>query len=186
MMNSENIDHKGGGRSFLLWIERLVGWIDFSGALIVTSTLTVIFLGLFINVLLRYALGDGLTWAYEIPSILFPWMVAGGIVMATARGRNISVTVLADLLPPVAHWLLMLAVHLIIVVISVSVLVTGERVLKASRFQHLSETGIQQVWGYSSLYYAFICVAILAILHMLHMLLTGPARQTSRQASSFS
>ncbi|MCB1850823.1 MAG: TRAP transporter small permease [Gammaproteobacteria bacterium] len=185
-VNSGLASDQGQGGPFLRWIDRLVGWIDFTGAVIVTTTLTAMFLGLFVNVVLRYALGDGITWAYEIPSILFPWMVAGGIVMAAARGRNISVTVFADLLPDVIHWLLMLAVHLTIAVISVSVMVTGERILMASRFQRLSETGIQQIWGYSSLYYAFGFVVILSALHMLRMILTGPAGRADRELSSFS
>ena len=80
-VNSGLASDQGQGGPFLRWIDRLVGWIDFTGAVIVTTTLTAMFLGLFVNVVLRYALGDGITWAYEIPSILFPWMVAGGIVI---------------------------------------------------------------------------------------------------------
>ena len=184
--DNERPDEAGQGSLILRLIDRTVQVFDLSGAFIVTVTLSTMFLALFVNVVLRYALGDGITWAYEIPSILFPWLVAGGIVMAAARGRNISVTVLSDQLPPRVHWILMLAVHVVIAAISVTVMVTGERILLASKFQRLSETGIQQIWGYSSLYYAFGLVVLLSVLHALRLLIGGPVRKTDRELSSFS
>ncbi|MCB1916651.1 MAG: TRAP transporter small permease subunit [Rhodocyclaceae bacterium] len=181
--------HKGvAGRPLaaIRLIDRVVGIFDLSGAVVVTATATAIFLALFVNVLLRYALGEGITWAYEIPAILFPWLVAGGIVMASARSRNIAVTALSDLFGPRAHWLLMLAVHVLIAVIAVTVIVTGKPIMIASKFQKLSETGIRQIWGYSSLIYAFGSIVVLSVLNVLRLLFGGQAADDCRDTASYS
>ncbi|MEZ5653993.1 MAG: TRAP transporter small permease [Burkholderiaceae bacterium] len=170
----------------LRWIERVIKAIDVSGALIVGTTLTAMFVGLLINVILRYALGEGITWAYEITRILFPWMVAGGVVMATARGRHVAVTVLSDALPAsTARWLT-LGIYLLVGAISVAVLTTGQPIMNASRFQRLSETGISQIWGYRSLSYAFVCISVLSALNVLRILIGGAEPTTSQNQTSFS
>lgn len=172
--------------SFYVFINRLIKYIDLVGTFAVVITITIIFLSLLSNVILRYILDASISWAYEIPSLLFPWMVAGGIVMAAARGKDISVTVISDLLPIKLHKVLMVLIHATIAVISVSIMVTGKNILMASKFQKLPETGIAQVWGYSSIYFAFSLVFILCLLHILTILFTNVNTKTSKEHSSFS
>lgn len=73
--------------------------IEGSGAAIIFATLSFTFCALLVNVVLRYAFGSGLAWAYEIHAILFPWLVAGGIAVASVRGWHISVDALIGILP---------------------------------------------------------------------------------------
>jgi TRAP-type C4-dicarboxylate transport system permease small subunit len=126
---------------------------------------------LLVNVILRYVLNSGLPWASEIHAVLLPWMVAGGVVIAAARGRNIAITLLPDLMGAQGRRWLFVVVNLMILVIATSVLWSSQPILKAAQVQRLSTLGIKQIWGYSSLIYAFGGMAVIALLDMLRVLL---------------
>lgn len=144
--------------------------LDWSGRGIVVGTLAFLFVALLLNVVLRYVFGSGIPWAYEIHSLLLPWLVAGGIVIASARGRNIAVTLLPELLAPRGRRVLAAVIHLTILVITLSVLWSSQPILKASQFQTLSTLGIRQVWGYASLVYAFGGMAVIAACDLIRVL----------------
>lgn len=143
--------------------------LDWSGRVIVAVSLAVMFIALFINVVLRYLFGAGIAWAYEIHAVLLPWLIAGGLVMAVARGRNITITLASDLLSGRARLALRVIVHAVVLVICVSVLWSSQPILKASQFQTLSTLGITQVWGYASLFYAFGAMALIALLDLVRI-----------------
>jgi TRAP-type C4-dicarboxylate transport system permease small subunit len=147
--------------------------LETSGKIIAAVCLIMMFAALLANVVLRYALGSGIPWAYEIHAILFPWAVAGGVVVATAQGRNIAVTILPDLIGPDARRFLLLAIDVLVVVIALSVLWSSQPIVMASRFQRLSALGVTQIWGYLSLVYAFGLIAVLAALDALSLALSG-------------
>ncbi|MGY0194229.1 TRAP transporter small permease [Leptothrix sp. BB-4] len=69
-------------------------------------TLTLTFLILSINVVLRYASGSSLAWASELPELLFPWMIMSGVVLATQHGSHIAVVILTQRLQGSRRWLL--------------------------------------------------------------------------------
>lgn len=138
--------------------------LDWSGRIIAVACLVIMFAALLTSVVLRYAFGSGIPWAYEIHAILLPWLVAGGIVIAAAQARNIAITLLIDLVSPDAQRWIMVAVNIAVLIICVSVLWTSQPILKASKFQTLSTLGIKQVWGYSSLIYAFGAMAVIALI----------------------
>lgn len=155
---------KGPERPFLRGIGGIVTALDISGRIIAVACLVVMFAALLTSVVLRYIFGAGLPWAYEIHAILLPWLVAGGIVIAAARGRNIAITLLIDAASPDAQRWIMVTVNSAVLVICVSVLWTSQPILKASTFQTLSTLGIKQVWGYASLIYAFAAMAVIALI----------------------
>ena|SRR5690625_4045297 len=157
---------KGLKSLFLTASSGLVSAFDWSGRLIAVTCLAIMFVALLVNVVLRYLLGTGITWAYEIHAILLPWLVAGGIVIATARGRHIAVTLLSSLLKGPALTVLVLIIQSAIFVISISILWSSQPILKASTFQTLATLGVKQVWGYSSLAYAFGAMALIALLEI--------------------
>lgn len=161
---------EGRQRPFLDLIRGTTTLIDWSGRIIVVACLLAMFLALLANVVLRYTVGSGITWAYEIHALLLPWLVAGGLVIASARGRNIAITLMSDLLSGRALTGLNLFVQTMILAISVSVLWTSQPILKASQFQTLSSLGVTQIWGYSSLTYAFGAMALIASLFILRIL----------------
>ena len=161
---------KGMLSPFLARLAGLSSALDWSGRIIGAVCLAIMFVALLANVILRYAFGSGITWAYEIHALLLPWLVAGGIVIAAAQSRNIAITLLPDLVPPQVRRAIMIAVQVAILLISICVLQSSVPILKASRFQTLSTLGITQVWGYSSLVYAFAGMAIVAVVDLLRLL----------------
>lgn len=161
---------RGRARPFLLGVNRLKTLIDWSGRITACMCLGFLFCALLANVILRYAFDSGITWAYEIHALLLPWLVAGGIVIAAAQGRNIAITLLPEVLGPLAQRILMVAVETIAIVISVTVLVSSMPILRASEYQHYSTLPLTQVWGYASLIYAFSSIAVIAALDILRVL----------------
>lgn len=161
---------KGRLRPFLhlaTWIKTLVDW---SGRIIASACLAFLFSVLLVNVILRYAFDSGIAWAYEIHALLLPWLVAGGIVIAAAKGRNIAITLLPELVGPRTRRVLMLAVESVAFVISISVLISSQPILMAAKYQSYSTIPLKQIWGYDSLIYAFSGMAIIAVVDILRLL----------------
>ncbi|HLS68853.1 MAG TPA: TRAP transporter small permease subunit [Kiloniellales bacterium] len=178
-------EEEGPQGLLLTWVSGLITALDWSGRLIAVTCLAIMFVALLVNVVLRYALGTGITWAYEIHAILLPWLVAGGIVIATARGRHIAVNLMSSLLSGAALTALVLIVQAALFVISISILWSSQPILKASTFQTLATLGIKQVWGYSSLAYAFGAMALIALLEIVQTLAgKRPPEQTPEASLS--
>ncbi|QFT93587.1 Tripartite ATP-independent periplasmic transporter, DctQ component [Roseovarius sp. THAF9] len=177
---------KGRARPFPRAVLGVVSAFEWSGKIIAVATLAVMFFALFTNVVLRYAFGSGIPWAYEIHAVLLPWLVAGGIVIAAAQGRNIAIALLPNMLNQRSRLALLLLVNVLVVVISVSVLWSSQPILKASQFQRLSTLGIKQIWGYSSLVYAFGAMSVIGVLHAAQLLIEGAPRQDDPANKSLS
>ncbi|WP_322895587.1 MULTISPECIES: TRAP transporter small permease [unclassified Yoonia] len=180
-------DGNGGWQRPLI---RLTGWIekllDLSGRVIAVSCLAAMFVALLLNVILRYIFGSGIAWAYEIHALLLPWLVAGGIVVAAAQKRNIAITLLPELAGPQARRIILIAIEVAIVVISISVVWSSQPILKAAQFQTLSTLGITQIWGYSSLIFAFSAMAVIAIVNIARLLVGGVAYNPTPGSASLS
>lgn len=187
-MASGGQDPEGKGRRRPLprWVTGIATLFDWSGRCIAVLCLGFMFVALLLNVVLRYAFGSGIAWAYEIHSLLLPWLVGGGIVIAAARGRNIAVTLLPVALSHRHRLWLLLVVHVVILTISLSVLWTSQPILKASQFQTLSTLGIKQIWGYSSLIYAFSGMAVIALIEILRLVFGDDSRAPDRTHASLS
>lgn len=177
---------KGRKRPFFDLVTVAIAIFEWSGKIISVATLGIMFFALFANVILRYAFGSGIAWAYEIHAVLLPWLVAGGIVIAATRSRNITITLMPDILPAASRSVLFVAVQVAIMVIAVSVLWSSQPILKASQFQTLSTLGIKQIWGYSSLVYAFGAMAVIAALEIIRTVLTGAPRNADPAHGSLS
>ncbi|NDR58985.1 TRAP transporter small permease [Aliiruegeria sabulilitoris] len=179
-------DEKGRQRPFLPLVTGISTLLDWSGRIIAAVCLGVTFATLLVNVILRYAFGSGIAWAYEIHAILLPWMVGGGIVIAAARGRNIAITLMPDMLPQGPRRILSLAINITILVISVSVLDASGPILKAAKFQTLSTLGIKQYWGYLSLFYAFAGMSVIAVVDIIRTLAGEDLHASDYETSSLS
>jgi len=177
---------RGRPRPFLWAVTGLITLLEWSGRIIAFSMLAFTFVTLFVNVTLRYAFGSGIAWAYEIHAVSLPWLVAAGIVIATAQARNIAITLLPDLLNDKLRFGMFLAVNVAIAVIALSVLVSSEPILKASTFQTLSTLGIKQVWGYASIVYAFGAMVAISVATLLRVLLVGLPDETHPEHMSLS
>lgn len=176
--------NKGGGRPAPAILRGIVELLAMSGQLVCVVTLVVLFVGLLANVILRYAFGAGLDWAYDIHAILLPWMIAGGLVLGTIYNRNIAITILPDILSPRRRERLFLLVSLLTLVISVVVVWSSLPILRASQYQRITALGgISQFWGYASLVYGFGSVAIICICDLLAGMTGRPLRGTDVASS---
>lgn len=167
-------------------LQKLNTFIDWTGIVIVVVTITCMFLALFINVVLRYVFGSGIAWAYEIHNILFPWLVAGGAVMAGARRSNIAVMALVNILPEIFRRIVAIAVHAFVGILCAGVIQTSMPIVRAAKYSHLAETGISQMYGYWSLLYAFGVMSMISLFFVLRLLLGEKADASDPTASSFS
>ncbi len=171
---------------FLRILQLLITFIYWTGSVIVVATISCMFLALFVNVVLRYAFGSGIAWAYEIHNILFPWLVAGGAVMAAAKGSNIAVRAMVDALPLFVQRIVAVIVHGFVSVLCVGVVYSSKPIVKAAQYSHLAETGISQMYGYWSLLYAFSAIALISAFFMVRLLIGKQADVSDPTAASFS
>lgn len=153
--------------------------LDYSARVIAVTAMAVMFTLLLMNVVLRYIFTTGIPMAYEIHAVLLPWLVAGGLVVASARNRNIAVTLLPDMMPPILRRLILIAVQGIVLLIAASIVWSGQPILRASTFQSLSTLGIKQVWGYASLPYSFACISVIATCDLLRLILRDETLEES-------
>jgi len=69
-------------------------------------TLGTTFLILSVNVFLRYLQGTSLSWASELPELLFPWIIMSGVVLAAQHGSHIAVVLVTQKLGTSRRWVL--------------------------------------------------------------------------------
>lgn len=185
-MTDDETGSTGRSRSVDSLLSRVRGGLYWIGVSIFVTTITALFAALLVNVVLRYVFNQGIAWAYEIPAILFPWSVAGAVVVATASARNIQVTLLASMLSAPARRMIGLLVQLVMILVSVGIIWTSGPILNSSRFTILAETGISQVYGVSSLIYCFAMIAIIATIDFIRLLLGGDYLSRDDAETSFS
>lgn len=161
--------------------KKITGILDLTGIIIVCATLVSMFAALLVNVILRYVFSEGITWAYEMHHILLPWLVAGGAVMASARGANIAVSVLVDVVPEAIRRVIVIVVYAATAVISSVVAYTSMPIVRAAKFSRLPETHIPQMYGYISILYCFYAIAIIAALYAIRTALGEKGESTSAQ-----
>ena len=66
---------------------------------IIYITTLLLFLILATNVFLRYLSGSSLSWAGELPELMFPWLVMAGVVLAAQYGSHIAISWFLDRIP---------------------------------------------------------------------------------------
>ena len=90
--------------------------------IILWLTMSIMFVILCANTLMRYALGGGMQWANEVPELLFPWLVMSGVVLAAEKGSHIATVFLVDAVGPqvrrliaIVAWLAVAALYAVLV-----------------------------------------------------------------------
>ncbi len=129
-------------------------------------TLSVVFLILTINVGLRYVMGTSLTWASELPELMFPWMIMAGVVLAAQHGSHIAVVILTQRMKPsTRRWVLTLGS------LSVAVLYFGLAIAAVPLMEiaHDERTPILQVPGSISVGCLMTGFALLSIVTLLRV-----------------
>lgn len=130
---------------------------------IVCATLTALFAILFLNVVLRYLFDSGLVWSQEVSTLLFPWLVIAGAVLAAQTDKHVSVCVLVEALPgSVGRWVL-IGINVLIVLMAIVVVDAALTILEASHRNRLAVTHIPQSYGYASLIYGYAMLGLTAL-----------------------
>lgn len=130
---------------------------------ILTVMTVVLFLAIFINVVLRYIFASGIPGAYELPAILFPWLVICGAVIAAQRGQHIAVDLVLRGGPPALRITIRIAINLAIVALAVVVVQAGWVMMTNSWSSRLAETGLSEGWGFMSLVYGYAAIGLTAL-----------------------
>lgn len=66
---------------------------------------------LVVNVFVRYVMEGSVEAASELPTLLFPWFVMGGIVLAAVRGNHVAMQLTMHALPPGGRRVLSFFIH---------------------------------------------------------------------------
>lgn len=107
------------------------------------------FLVLLASVFARYAgVGNMLTWASELPGLLFPWLVMSGVVLAASRGAHLSIMFITQRLH--GRWLTAaVSLRAVVVIYVYSRLVAaGIDILPIVADEHTAILGASSAWTY--------------------------------------
>lgn len=155
----------------------VVKWVD--GTIVVTSTviaiasLVIMFASLMAEVIVRYLTNQGMGWPTEMPNILFPWLVAGGVVLAAQRGQHIAVTAVLGLLGRTGNRVLLLGHQLLAAAAFFYLAWVGLDVIEITGSEIYPVTGLAARWAYLALIVGFVGLGITALTTFVHLLLAS-------------
>lgn len=116
---------------------------------IMVVSVTGMFLVLLAAVFMRYAgVGNLLTWASELPELLFPWLVMAGVVLAASRGTHLSILFITERLH--GRWLTVAVTLRALVVLYVygRLVAAGIEILPIVSDEHTAILGASSAWTY--------------------------------------
>jgi len=180
-MSHEREQGVAGFRAALL--QAADGAIAAVAAAVSILALVVLFLALGAEVVVRYLTTQGLGWPSELPNLLFPWLVMGGVVLAAQKGAHISVTLLLDLLPRGAARMLLLAMQVVVGATFFYLAYIGLAVIEITGSEIYPVTGISARWAYLSLIAGFLGVGLTAVTTFLRLLTAEDPRSVRAHVS---
>ena len=90
--------------------------LDRLAVAVATASLVAIFFALMAEVVVRYMTSAGLGWPNEVPNLLFPWLIMGGIVAGAQRGAHIAAEALRSMLDTARLRILLMGINLLVAV----------------------------------------------------------------------
>ncbi|MBI2308555.1 MAG: TRAP transporter small permease [Rhodocyclales bacterium] len=155
----------------------VVKWVD--GAIVAASvalaisSLSVMFVSLMAEVVIRYATDQGMGWPTEMPNILFPWLVMSGVVLAAQRGQHIAVTALNALLGRRGNRVLLLGQQVLVAATFFYLAWVGLDVIEITGGEEFPVTGITARWAYLALIVGFVGLGLTALTTFVRLLLAS-------------
>lgn len=155
----------------------VVEWVD-SAIVIASSAVTVgalviMFVSLMAEVLVRYLTNQGLGWPTEMPNILFPWLVMGGVVLGAQKGQHIAVGAINAMLGQTGNRILLLAQQVLIATTFVYLAWIGMDVIDITGTEIYPVTGIAARWAYLALIVGFAGLGLTALTTMARLVLAN-------------
>lgn len=182
MTVSHEREHEVAGLPATL-LQAADGAITVLSAVVAILSLIVLFLALGAEVVVRYLTTQGLGWPSELPNLLFPWLVMGGVVLAAQKGAHISVTLLLDLLPRPLARALLLAMQLVVGATFFYLAYIGLAVIEITGSEIYPVTGVSARWAYLSLIAGFVGVGLTAVTTFLRLLIAEDPRSVRAHVS---
>jgi TRAP-type transport system small permease protein len=118
---------------------------------------------LVVNVFVRYVLQGSVEAASELPALLFPWFVMGGIVLAAVRGNHVAMQLTMHTLPLAGRRVLSLLIHGLSAVVFAAL---GWHAIENTMIAHDELSTILHVpgsFGYAALTVTFFMLALCAV-----------------------
>ena len=150
--------------------------VTVAAAAVALGSIIAIFLALLAEVLIRYLTTRGLGWPTEVPNLLFPWLVMGGIVLAAHRGAHIAVSILLHALTPGAAKVLLVGMQLLVAATFVFLSYVSIAVVEITGNQLFPVTGIPQLYAYLSMFFGFGGIAIISLVTLIKVLYADDPR----------
>lgn len=163
---------QGGGTagSPALTLANAIGRVlDAVAVLLATGSVVVIFVALMAEVVVRYLTSAGLGWPNEIPNLLFPWLVMGGIVIGANRGNHIAAEFIRSQLGKEQLRKLLMGLHLLVAVVFAYLAYLSMGVIGITRAQVFPITGLGQAWAYASMLFGFGGIALASLLNVVRV-----------------
>ncbi len=176
----QDTDMKKQGPSIVSLIDKAIVSISVTVAL---ATLVSMFVSLIAEVIVRYLTNKGLGWPTELPSLLFPWLVMSGVVLAAQRGQHIAVTAILGILGNTAtRWLLVL-LQVLVGATFFYLAYIGQGLLEIVGSEEYPVTGISAYWAYLAMVVGFAAVGITALTTLWQLLLAGDPHSVRKHHS---
>lgn len=86
-------------RSLLVAARKTEAVIEVFAKLVLTITGFALLAVLVVNVFIRYVAEGSVEASSELPALLFPWFVMGGVVLAAVRGAHVAMQLTMHMLP---------------------------------------------------------------------------------------
>jgi len=144
--------------------------IAFAATVVAILALAALFLSLGAEVVVRYFTTQGLGWPSEMPNLLFPWLVMGGIVLAAQRGSHIAVTLALEMLGRNAARALLLGMQVVVAATFFYLAYIGLAVIEITGTEVYPVTGVSARWAYLALIAGFVGVGLTAVTTFIRLL----------------
>ncbi|WP_395502014.1 TRAP transporter small permease [Ectopseudomonas mendocina] len=158
-------------------LTQVVKWVDSAivaaSVAVVIAALVAMFVALMAEVVVRYLTNQGMGWPTEMPNILFPWLVMGGIVLAAQRGQHIAVTAIQGWLGRGGNRLLLIGHQLLITATFFYLAWVGLDVIEITGGEIYPVTGISARWAYLAMITGFVGIGLTALTTLVHLLQAG-------------
>lgn len=153
------------------WIDRILAGLS---AFVILATTFVLLACLAANVFVRYFNhAGGISWVGELSVYLFPWMIAGGIVLGVQRGAHIVVDVYSARLSERWRCAFAVAVNLLVVGTYAWLFVAVRAMMELVSIETGPMLGLSLSWAYGALAYAAFGVAVCSLTIALRVLALG-------------
>ncbi|HRP25439.1 MAG TPA: TRAP transporter small permease [Thauera sp.] len=167
---NEASPNTGALSSVVMWVDR---GVVIAGTAVAITALVIMFISLMAEVVVRYFTNQGMGWPTEMPNILFPWLVMGGIVLAAQRGQHIAVTAIQGMVGRGGNRVLLIGHQVLIAATFFYLAWVGLDVLEITGTEVYPVTGITAKWAYLAMIAGFVGLGITALTTLVRLLLAS-------------